>query len=64
MSPSATAGFATPCAARGLVPEATYLQLIDDFRAPRPQPPLHIEARRAAGFSAAELDRLSRPRKG
>lgn len=56
--------FRQQCAARGLEPEATYLQLIDDFRAPRPQPPLHIEARRAAGFSAAELDRLSRPRKG
>lgn len=56
--------FRQQCAARGLEPEATYLQLIDDFRAPRPQPPLHIEARRAAGFSAAELERLSRPRKG
>ena len=39
-----------------------YVQLIDDFRAPRPQPPLHIEARLAAGFSAAELEHLSRPR--
>lgn len=56
--------FREQCAARGLEPEATYLQLIDDFRAPRPQPPLHIEARRAAGFSAAELALLSRPRKG
>jgi len=55
--------FRQQCAARGLEPEATYLKLIDDFRAPRPQPPLHVEARRAAGFSAAELEVLSRPRK-
>jgi len=55
--------FREQCAARGLEPEATYLQLIDDFRAPRPQPPLHIEARLAAGFSVAELEALSRPRK-
>ena len=54
--------FRAQCAARGLEPEATYVQLIDDFRAPRPQPPLHIEARLAAGFSAAELEQLSRPR--
>ncbi len=51
--------FRVLCAERGLEPEATYLQLIDDFGAPRPRPPLHIEARRAAGFSAAELVRLS-----
>ena len=56
--------FRAQCALRGLAPEATYLQLIDDFRAPRPQPPLHLEARRAAGFSAAELELLSRPRQG
>jgi len=43
------------CAERGLEPEATYLKLIDAFDAPRPRPPLHIEARRAAGFSEAEL---------
>mgnify|MGYP001264487863 FL=1 len=55
--------FREQCAARGLESEATYLQLIDDFRAPRPQPPLHIEARLAAGFSVAELEALSRPRK-
>jgi len=55
--------FRQQCAVRGLEPEATYLKLIDDFRAPRPQPPLHLEARRAAGFSAAELEILSRPRK-
>lgn len=54
--------FRAQCAVRGLEPEATYVQLIDDFRAPRPQPPLHIEARLAAGFSAAELEHLSRPR--
>lgn len=43
------------CAERGLEPEATYLKLIDAFDAPRPRPPLHVEARRAAGFSEAEL---------
>lgn len=47
------------CAQRGLEPEATYLALIDSFDAPRPHPPLHREARRAAGFSDAELDALS-----
>lgn len=47
------------CAQRGLEPEATYLALIDSFDAPRPHPPLHREARRAAGFSEAELDALS-----
>jgi len=47
------------CAERGLEPEATYLALIDGFGAPRPHPPLHREARLAAGFSVAELDTLS-----
>ncbi|WP_246034886.1 ferritin-like domain-containing protein [Azoarcus indigens] len=48
------------CAARGLEPERTYLQLIEDFEAPRPHPPLHREARLAAGFSEAELYALVR----
>jgi uncharacterized ferritin-like protein (DUF455 family) len=46
------------CAQRGVEPEQTYLELIDVFAAPRPHPPLHREARLAAGFSEAELDRL------
>ncbi len=49
------------CAERGCEPEQTYFDLIDHFGAPRPRPPLHREARRAAGFSEAELDRLSAP---
>ncbi|PTD96108.1 ferritin-like domain-containing protein [Pseudothauera lacus] len=46
------------CAARGVDAETTYRQLVDDFGAPRPRPPLNVEARRAAGFSEAELARL------
>jgi uncharacterized ferritin-like protein (DUF455 family) len=52
--------FRSLCAARGLEPEQTYLQLIDDFDAPRPHPPLHREARLAAGFSETELQALLR----
>jgi len=52
--------FRSLCAARGLEPEQTYLQLIDDFDAPRPHPPLHREARLAAGFSETELQALVR----
>ena len=51
--------FRALCAARGCEPEQTYLALIDDFGAPRPHPPLHREARLAAGFSEQELDRLT-----
>jgi uncharacterized ferritin-like protein (DUF455 family) len=50
------------CAQRGLDPESTYLALIDAFDAPWPRPPLNRVARTAAGFSAAELDRLEQPR--
>lgn len=50
------------CEDRGLDAEACYLDLIARFDAPWPQPPLHREARLAAGFSAAELDRLARGR--
>lgn len=51
--------FRALCAARGREPEQTYLALIDHFDAPRPHPPLHREARLAAGFSEQELDRLT-----
>lgn len=51
--------FRVVCAERGLEPEATYVALIEKFGAPRPHPPLHREARRAAGFSEAELDALA-----
>ena len=52
------------CAERGLEPEATYLALMADFDAPWPPGPLNVEARRRAGFSAAEIARLEagRPR--
>lgn len=43
------------CAAQGLEPEATYLELIEAFDAPRPQPPLHEAARLQAGFSPREI---------
>lgn len=44
------------CQQHGLEPEAAYLSFIEAFDAPRPRPPLHREARLAAGFSAAELE--------
>lgn len=52
------------CAERGLDPEPTYLVLMTDFDAPWPPKPLNVEARRMAGFSAAEITRLEggRPR--
>jgi len=43
------------CAQRGLDPAETFQMLLDEYDAPRPRPPLHIAARRAAGFSEAEL---------
>jgi uncharacterized ferritin-like protein (DUF455 family) len=46
------------CAQRGLEPEPTYRQLLQDYAAPQLRPPLNIEARLAAGFSIAELDDL------
>lgn len=46
------------CAERGLEPETTYREILERFRAPRPLPPMNVEARLAAGFSAAELDAL------
>ncbi|THF60682.1 ferritin-like domain-containing protein [Pseudothauera rhizosphaerae] len=56
--------FRVLCAGRGLEPEATYVELIEAFDAPRPRPPLHVEARRAAGFSEAELARFGAPPAG
>jgi uncharacterized ferritin-like protein (DUF455 family) len=47
------------CAERGVAPEATYLALMDEFRAPRPMQPMNEKARLAAGFSDAELQALS-----
>lgn len=50
--------FRVCCLERSLDPEASYVDLIKRFNAPWPQPPLHREARLAAGFSVDELDRL------
>lgn len=48
--------FRLECARRGEVPEAAFQRLMAEFDAPRPKPPLNVEARLAAGFSQAELD--------
>ena len=43
------------CSQRGLEPLATYAELSRQYGAPRLKGPLNLEARRAAGFDAAEL---------
>jgi uncharacterized ferritin-like protein (DUF455 family) len=43
------------CAQRGLEPEATFRELIVRYQGPWPQTPLNEVARRAAGFSEAEI---------
>jgi len=45
-------------AERGLDPETTYFKLIDDYLNGEIRCPLHLEARRRAGFTEAELERL------
>lgn len=47
------------CAERGLEPTAAYRQLIEQFKAPRPQMPMNEAARLAAGFTADELRALA-----
>lgn len=46
------------CDARGLEPIATYRQLSRHYKAPVLKGPFNLQARRAAGFSEAELDAL------
>jgi uncharacterized ferritin-like protein (DUF455 family) len=46
------------CGERGVEPEAEYLRLMQELRAPWPVPPLNLAARRQAGFGEAELTRL------
>ena len=46
------------CEERGLDPVETYLALARQYGAPRPRGPFNFDARRAAGFSEAELDQL------
>ena len=48
------------CERDGLDPEAHYARLAEQHQAPRPRPPLNLPARRAAGFTEAELDHLGR----
>ncbi len=47
------------CGLRGLEPLATYAALARQYGAPRLKGPLNLEARREAGFDAAELALLS-----
>jgi len=47
------------CNERGLDPEALYPELVVTYQAPRLRAPFNYEARRAAGFSEAELDALA-----
>ena len=46
------------CSERGLEPERHYSELVTRYEAPRPRPPLNVEARSQAGFSATELEWL------
>jgi uncharacterized ferritin-like protein (DUF455 family) len=46
------------CEQRGLEPEATYFNLLDEHLGSNIRCPLHKTARREAGFSESELDRL------
>ncbi len=46
------------CQQRGLEPIATYASLAQRYAAPRLRAPFNLEARRAAGFSEAELQAL------
>ncbi len=47
------------CAQSGLEPASTFQKLLKEFDTPPPRPPLHTEARKAAGFSVDELKYLS-----
>jgi uncharacterized ferritin-like protein (DUF455 family) len=51
--------YAWLCAQRGLDPVATFEQLLREHGAPRLRPPFHEAARRAAGFTDAELKLLN-----
>lgn len=46
------------CAQRGLEPAAAYRALAAEYQVPAYRGPFNLEARRAAGFSMAELQRL------
>jgi uncharacterized ferritin-like protein (DUF455 family) len=46
------------CGLRDLEPEATYRELLERYRAPKPRRPVNTEARLQAGFSETELNAL------
>lgn len=46
------------CKQRGVDSLATFKQLLRTYNAPRVRPPFHVDARRAAGFTDAELAAL------
>jgi uncharacterized ferritin-like protein (DUF455 family) len=48
------------CEREGLDPVAHYRVLVERYAAPRLHPPFNIDARRAAGFDADELEALLR----
>jgi uncharacterized ferritin-like protein (DUF455 family) len=50
--------FAWLCEREGCDPLASYAELAARHSAPRPRPPLNLEARRAAGFTEDELKAL------
>ena len=51
------------CSERGVLAETTFIQLLNDYKAPWPSSPMNESARLAAGFTAEELANLqSRPR--
>lgn len=52
------------CGERDLDPEAEYLRLVRELKAPWPAPPLNLAARREAGFGEEELARLAGPMPG
>ena len=49
------------CERAGIDAEATYPELVERYKAPRLRPPFNLEARKRAGFSAAELRQLTTP---
>ena len=46
------------CQSRGLEPVSTYARLAEHYKAPQPRGPFNMDARRAAGFTEAELAAL------
>jgi uncharacterized ferritin-like protein (DUF455 family) len=50
--------YAWACAQRGLDPVVSYAELAVQYQAPRLKKPFNLDARRAAGFTDAELDAL------